>query len=779
MRLSICALAVSTIAAAGMIGGSAEYNPARHRPSAQQQAPVQHVIVKLRSAASTAGGSARVQALSTRDRVTSLASRVGLTLKESRSITDRMHALDLEPAVSGESETATVARLRADSDVEYAEPDQRRYPHAVPNDTLYSRVDASHPGQWYMQNPTTISAPSAVNAEAAWDVTKGSASTGDSTFVIADIDTGVRYDHPDLQGRLLPGYCFISDSFVNNGGTCLGDTVSNAGASDPGDWVTSSDLSKSECSGLTDTQASSWHGTRTAGILGALTNNNSGIAGMAWQGQVLPVRALGKCGGQDSDILSAMLWAAGIAIQGAPSNPTPAKIINMSLGGSGSCPASYQDVIDQITSKGVLVVVSAGNENGPVDAPANCSGVAGVAGLRHAGTKVGYSSFGSQVAISAPAGNCVNTTVTTATPCIYPITSTTNPGTTTPSTAYTSSNAYTDQVNDPNLGTSFSAPLVSGIAALMASVNHNLSSCQLISRLKEGAAAFPTSSADETTQPPACPQTDPSTQECICNAQNCGAGMANASGAVTAALRPIAAVSWPTTVSAGQSVALDASRSTAADGHAINIYQWTSTGSQTLTIENSTSATATVTAPSCGYGTLRLAVTDDAGRQDTADVVLSPTSATSTAPTDATLPSCSRSTPAIMVAVCPVSAEVQTGKAQAFTATVVGASNTSVTWEVNGVAGGNSTVGTISTAGVYTAPSNVPASPTVTITAVSDANTSVTATASVTISAPPDSGGGALDVLTLVLGTFVMTIMAGQRTARQKRAARRAIDTDS
>jgi serine protease len=764
--------------------------------------------------------------------------------------------MQVEPATVGESVAASAARLRADPDVEYAEPDQRRYVHAVPNDTLYAPIDASHPGQWYMQKPTTLSAPAAVDAEAAWDVTKGSANSGSSSFVIADIDTGVRYDHPDLQGRLLAGYCFVSDPFVNNGGTCRGTTVSNAEASDPGDWVTTSDLSKSECSAVTSAQASSWHGTRTAGILGALTNNSAGIAGMTWQGQILPVRVLGKCGGQDSDILSAMLWAAGIAVSGAPSNPTPAKIINMSLGGSGSCPSSYQDAINQITARGVLIVVSAGNENGPVDAPANCSGVAGVAGLRHAGTKVGYSSFGSQVAIGAPAGNCVNSTLSAATPCIYPITSTTNPGTTTPSTTYSSSDAYTDQVNNPNLGTSFSAPIVSGIAALMSSVNSNLSSCQLISRLKEGAVAFPTTSAGETTQPPSCPQTDATTQECICNTQNCGAGMANASGAVTAALRPVAAVSLPTSVTGGQPVALDASGSAAANGHTISTYQWKNAGSQALAIASATSATASVTAPSCGYGTVQVAVTDDAGRQDTANVVMSPTSATSSAPTNATVTSCSTSTASIMVAVCPATVKVDTGTTQSFAATVANTADESVTWEVNGIAGGNttkgtissngtytapatvpspatvtvtavyssdssvsgsapvtivspititispatasvqtgttqtfntavantsntavtwqvngtaggsSTTGTITTAGVYAAPASVPATPTVTITAVSAADSSVSATASATIVAAPKSGGGALDAFTLLLESMLAGLVAYSRSRR-------------
>jgi hypothetical protein len=159
---------------------------------------------------------------------------------------------------------------------------------------------------------------------------------------------------------------------------------------------------------------STWHGTRVVGILGAITNNNVGIAGLTWNGWILPVRALGKCGGADSDIETAMLWAAGMQVDddlgnAIPQNPYPAQIINLSLGASGSCPSSYLEVMQQLTGAGVTVVAAAGNEGGPVDAPGNCAGVIAVAGLRQDGTKVGFSSLGPQIALSAPGGNCVNT----------------------------------------------------------------------------------------------------------------------------------------------------------------------------------------------------------------------------------------------------------------------------------------------------------------------------------------------------------------------------------
>src|SRR5947209_1130086 len=153
----------------------------------------------------------------------------------------------------------------------------------------------------------------------------------------------------------------------------------------------------------------------------------------------------------------------------------------MSLGATGACPTPSQDAITQLSAMGVLVVVPAGNEGGPVDAPANCAGAAGVAGLRQAGTKVGFSSLGPEITVGAPAGNCVNTTITAQTPCVYTIGTTSNSGTTVPVT-----NTYTDNVDHTNLGTSFSAPIVSGVAALMLAVNGNLNSSQLIARLKEG-----------------------------------------------------------------------------------------------------------------------------------------------------------------------------------------------------------------------------------------------------------------------------------------------------
>ena len=723
--------------------GTTENNPVLKQPAGAEQPPMLGFLVKLHSIA----GMSHRQVQSETNDVQALAKRSNITLKQTRRITTGLHLMQVMPG-EGASMAAMLARLRADPAVEFVEVDQRRYPHAIPNDPIYTN-------QWYEQNME----PAAIDAVSAWDTT-----TGRSSIVIADLDTGVRFDHPDLGPsggpRLLPGYDFISNRAVANDGDGR-----DADASDPGDWVSTQDTQSSQFANCT-VQNSSWHGTRTAGILGAITNNETGIAGITWGAMILPVRVLGKCGGADSDILDGMRWAAGLHVDGVPDNTHPAQIINMSLGATGTCTGAEQIVINEVLALGVLVVISAGNEGGAVDAPANCVGVAGVAGLRNVGTKVGYSGLGPQIALSAPAGNCGTSGI-----CFYSIYTTTNDGTTIPAT-----NDYSSEAN-PSLGTSFSAPMVAGIAALMASANSNLTAPQLIARLKEGALPFPVSS--DTTVPNChvpTTSTDIQLAECNCNTQTCGAGMANAPGAVRAALRPIAAVAVSASVSAGQNVALSAMGSAAACDHTIASYTWTVV-SGSATVQGANSPSATVVAPSSGSFTVRLTVTDDAGLTDAAQVTVSPTSATTTAPASANNGSCPVSATPVTVSVSPVTATVQAGATQVFTATVANTSNTAVRWEVNGVTGGSSAVGTITSGGVYTAPGSVSATFTATITAVSAADNGRSGSAQVTVNpsmsgsdsssggssnatasgsnggsaSSSGGGGGAIDVFTLMV----------------------------
>jgi serine protease len=587
-----------------------EHNPVAREPARADVsvAASANVIVKLRSSAS----SAMVSKQSHEQLNAGIAMRTGLKLALRREISASMVSTTVDLAQT--TEAAALERLRADPSVEFAVPDRIRHAHATPNDPGFA-------GQWYLRG-TEISA---VNATAAWD-----RELGGTGIVVAVLDTGVTYDHPDLGrgdlgGRLLPGFDFVSSTLRGNDGDGR-----DADPSDPGDWITDADKTDPTFTNC-DVTGSSWHGTRVAGMIGAMTNNSAGVSGLSWGSFILPVRVLGKCGGTDSDILAGMRWAAGLTTPGAPPNPTPARVLNLSLGATSPCEQSYRVVIDELRARKVLVVISAGNEGTVVSSPANCPGVASVAALRHAGSKVGFSNLGPEVTIGAPGGNCVNIN---GGPCLFSLDTTSNAGTQPPA-----AHIYTDQINS-NLGTSFSAPIVSGIAALMLSRNSNLSTDQLLARLHEGARPFPTTVADDPAiqacHVPANAQ-DVQLAQCLCTTDTCGAGMVSAANSVEAADRPIAAVLLPPIVSPGQPVALNASGSAAACGRVLSAHAWSviEPVSNPPAITGADSANASVAAPGAGSITLRLTVTDNLGRTDTADVVITSSTASTGAPADA------------------------------------------------------------------------------------------------------------------------------------------------
>jgi serine protease len=460
-------------------------------------------------------------------RAKALGARLGRTLDAGAALSERVQVV----SAAGMSSDALAATLREQPDVEYAVPDERRHRYAVPNDPLYlAGAPDTGPaaGQWYLR-PPAAGVRSAIDAESAWRL-----STGSPGVVVAVVDTGVRFEHPDLLavdagGHLLPGYDMIADVDVANDGDGR-----DADASDPGDWVTADEVATiggrfDAC----DAEDSSWHGTKVAGLIGALTDNGIGMASVARDVRILPVRALGKCGGFDSDIIAGMRWAAGLAVPGVPANPTPASIINLSLGGDGTCHAAYQQAVADITAAGVAIVAAAGNSAGhQVGVPGRCAGVIAVGALRHIGTKVGFSDLGPEVAISAPGGNCVNTTA--GAPCLYPILTATTSGATAPGTP-----TWSDGVH-PSLGTSFATPLVSGTLALMRAVRPSLTVAQATQLLKATSRPFPTAGSEPATTQCKVPQYDatgaPIDQlECYCTTATCGAGMLDTGSAVLAA----------------------------------------------------------------------------------------------------------------------------------------------------------------------------------------------------------------------------------------------------
>lgn len=628
--------AAARVAAAVLLLAGATSLPTAHaeelNPYAARlaPAPTDRVIVKFKTAganraaavATAAGESGTAAAAG--ERMAALERRAGLAFRASRAITGDVHVVRVDGVESVGGLEAALERLRADASVEFAEPDQRMRRHATPNDTLFQ-------AQWYLQavqSTANGATASATNAVAAWDVT-----TGSSGVVVAVLDTGVRFEHADLGrvsggGKLFDGYDFVSADTNGQPRTANDGDGWDPDPSDPGDWVSASDVSSggfpSTClPGGGQDDPSSWHGTRVAGIVGARTNNAAGVAGTGWNTRVLPVRVLGKCGGFTSDIIAGMRWAAGLAVSGVPANPNPAKVLNLSLGGDGECSAAYQSAIDEIVANRVLVVVSAGNDGSTVDAPANCRGVAAIGALRHVGNKVGFSNLGPGVAISAPGGNCVN--VGAGQPCLFSIDTTTNLGTTGPAT-----NDYTNQTRF-NVGTSFSAPIVAGIAGLMYAVNGTLTPAQAIARLRASARPFPVVNETDPLSNQPIPQCrvptgsgDVQNSQCNCTKRTCGAGMADAGAALAAMSRPVAAAITSSGIGPGQSVTLDASISSAGAGATLASAAWSirpgATGSPTLTA--TTGTTTSLVLPSTGALAVQLVVTDTNGGSDTAVIPL-------------------------------------------------------------------------------------------------------------------------------------------------------------
>lgn len=500
--------------------------------------PGARVIVGYRSGAAllrehpvdSAAGRRAARAVLQR-RADALARHVGVVLRTGRGVGPRAQVL----RAAGLSSQALAQRLSDHPDVAWAVVDRRVRGQAAPDDPLFSAgppVVAGQGGpvvgQWYLRAPDETFR-SAINAQAGWARTTGQG------VVVAVLDTGVRFDHPDLHGRLLPGYDMVLEAGAANDGDGR-----DTDASDPGDGITAQEANTvggefyggfprgcTEQDSITGdylAQDSSWHGTEVAGLIAAAANNGIGIAGAAHGARVLPVRVLGKCGGYDSDIQAGIYWAAGIEQGGLRGSTTPARVINLSLGGTGACSTAYQQAISTVIAQGVVVVAAAGNSTGrSVGTPANCSGVIAVAGLRHAGTKVGFSDLGPQIAIAAPGGNCVSEKA--GEPCLYPLLTTTNLGLFGPGP-----NGYSDSFRI-TVGTSFATPLVSATAAMVLALRPEWGATEVRQILQSSARPFPPVSSDPKVA--TCHAPDFRNQlECHCTTALCGAGMLDVDAAL-------------------------------------------------------------------------------------------------------------------------------------------------------------------------------------------------------------------------------------------------------
>lgn len=550
-----------------------------HVPGHAQSGMARGLIVQLKPVTDAAGQVAvqTEKPQAARDRASALARSAGVALREVRTLNARHQVLQFAQPLQGQALQDALARMREQAGVAAVEPDVRVGRLATPNDPLYGSR------QWNLMVPTSLQ-PATLNMPGAWDKTTGSAVT------VAVLDTGVRPTHPDLAGKLLPGYDMVSEvEFANDG------DGRDTDASDPGDWVSLAESRQAVFAGCI-AENSSWHGTFIAGQIGAATHNAQGIAGVSWGARILPVRVSGKCGAFLSDIFDGLRWAAGLTVSGAPANPTPARIINLSFGGDAACTAAYQNVINEVTAAGALVVVAAGNEGGALRRPADCAGVMAVGGVRANGAKVSYSNLGSNMALMAPSGEQS-----------LPLHSLSNAGTTGPGA---------DTYGDLS-GTSFAAPQAAGVAALMLSINPALTPAQLVSRMRDGANAHINNNflAQCTTT---------SAGTCNCNTSTCGAGVLNGLGAAREAEKPALVLTPIGSLQPGTTVTLSAANSQAALGSSMQGFQWIQVSGTAVTLAVVNASDVAFRMPSTGGSfTFLLIGSDTAGRSSMQEVQLS------------------------------------------------------------------------------------------------------------------------------------------------------------
>ncbi len=355
----------------------------------------------------------------------------------------RMTAMGAEEAQS--ATLAAAQQLSERPDVLYAHPNYKlRILDTTPNDPRYSE-------QWHYFNNGSAAgqSPGGISLPTAWD-----SGTGGSNIVVSILDTGILPNHPDITGspNLVAGYDMISDPNTGNDGDGR-----DPDPTDPGDAC--------------PPQPNSWHGTHVAGTVGVgNTNNGVGVAGINWQVSVQAVRVLGSCGGTLADINDGIRWAAGLSVPGVPANATPARVINMSLGGQGACSLapSLQSAIDDAVAAGAAVVVAAGNEASDASGflPASCNNVITVAASDARGHLVSrYSNFGSTVEIMAPGGDVQRN----------------DNGDNQPDGVLSMVQSGYAYYN----GTSMASPHVAGVAALWLSRNPSLTPAQLLADLQQ------------------------------------------------------------------------------------------------------------------------------------------------------------------------------------------------------------------------------------------------------------------------------------------------------
>lgn len=410
------------------------------------------------------------------------ASPVTAGSKNKRYIVKRNGQVNIEyhltnPNLKSVNHLSSISKSQASSRtdlIEYAQEDIVLTTQFSKNESSNIQINKFGQGDQFNSQWALGYGAGGIEVEDGWDEAIGS-----SSVVVAVVDTGI-LNHSELNGRLVPGYDFVSDSiFGNDGGGRDSDPT------DPGDWVTAGDPCYQG-----QFRASSWHGTHISGIIAANGENNYGMSGVDLRAKILPVRVLGKCGGYTSDIADGVRWAAGGHVSGVPINQNPAQVINLSLGGIGPCGQYMQDAINDARSRGAVIIVAAGNDGVSINdgryTPANCNGVITVASNNQFGERSNFSNHGAMVDITAPGGGSGGGILSLG-----------NSGHTTASS----------EIFIEYTGTSMSAPHVAAVASLIAAVKHGLFPNQVESILENAAKSFGFNSG--------------------CEFSNCGGGILN------------------------------------------------------------------------------------------------------------------------------------------------------------------------------------------------------------------------------------------------------------
>ena len=551
---------------------------------------------------------------------------LGLTLSYGRPTSNLAHLVHVRLPSAGTLEDA-VRRLRADPAVALVEVDAVVRPALTPDDELFN--DAREI-QWNLKAPAGARNGGA-NLPTAWDRTRGAGVT------VAVLDTGI-VTHADLAPNVLlnadstiAGYDFVGTDVRNPDSGFLVANDSNgrdADPADPGDWISAGDLANSVFAGCTEA-SSSWHGTAMAGVIAAVGNNTIGMAGVAYESKVLPVRVLGKCKGFMVDVADAIRWASGAQpegttweLMGIPANTTPARVINLSLSGIGTCPAdsTLQSAIDAARTAGSVVVVATGNDSmSVIGSPASCSGVISVTSHTVEGDKMNTANWGAGTDISAPGGGTCATLTGTACPphgtalaantTWRELWSTDNTGTTTPATD--AALVFADA------GTSVAAAHVSGAAALLVSAMPSLTPDGVESILKASARAFPTGTYCWTNE---------------VGTLRCGTGLLDASAAMArlTALTPTVTAQTSAAIAvAGSTVTLTGAATPGSAGSSADLtYRWQQMSGPEMMLSSTTSTSTTFTFPaptlegptSGGALSFRFTATDTTGASASATV---------------------------------------------------------------------------------------------------------------------------------------------------------------